>query len=89
MKKIFLVTHLYLGLAGAIFLLAISLSGAVIAFEPELNRFVHPQLATLYPTSAVVNCDKVRAQVEEQLPGWKVIRFYFPDHSNESTYLRP
>jgi uncharacterized iron-regulated membrane protein len=36
----------------------------------------------------VVNLDKVRSQVEEQLPGWRVIRFYFPDHPNEFTYLR-
>lgn len=88
MKKLFLIAHLYLGLAGSIFLLAISLSGAVIAFEPELNRFAYPQLTTLYPTGAAVNWDNVRAQVEAQSPGWKVIRFYFPDDPMESTYLR-
>lgn len=88
MKKIFLAAHLYLGLAAAFFLLAISLSGAVIAFEQELNRLAHPHLTTVHPTGATVNWDNVRAQVEEQLPEWKVIRFYFPDHPDESTYLR-
>ncbi len=88
MKKLFLVAHLYLGLIGALFLLIISLSGAVIAFEPELNRLAYPQLTTVHPTGDVVNWDRVRGQVEEQLPGWKVIRFYFPDRTNESTYLR-
>ncbi len=88
MKKLFLLAHLYLGLAEALFLLAISLSGAAIAFEPELNRLAHPQLTTVHPTGTVVNWDNVRSKVEEQLPGWKVIRFYFPDDPNESTYLR-
>ncbi len=88
MKKFFLLVHLYLGLAAAFFLLVISLSGAVIAFEPELNRLVHPQLATVQPRASAVNWDTVRSEVELQLPGWRVIRFYFPDHPNDSTYLR-
>lgn len=88
MKKIFLIAHLYLGLAGALFLFVISLSGAVIAFEPELNRLAHPQLTTVHPTRDAVNWDRVRSQVEEQVPEWKVIRFYFPDRPNEATYLR-
>jgi len=88
MKKLLLNLHLYVGLAAALFLICISLSGAVIAFEPELNHAFHPQLTDVTPTGAQLNWDDFRARVEEQTPGWKLIRFYFPDEPDRSTYVR-
>ncbi len=37
MKRVILNIHLYAGMIAALFLIAISLSGAIIAFENELN----------------------------------------------------
>jgi uncharacterized iron-regulated membrane protein len=88
MKKLLLNLHLYLGLAAAFFLVCISLSGAVIAFEPELNHMFHPDLTNVVPTTHPLNWDEVRARVEQQTPGWKLIRFYFPDQPDRSTYVR-
>ncbi len=88
MKRLLLLMHLYLGLTSALFLIAISLSGAVIAFEPELNRLAHPNLTTVEPAGGPVDWDRTRALVERQAPGWKVIRFYFPARPGDSTYLR-
>lgn len=88
MKRLLLLTHLYLGLIAALFLIGISLSGAVIAFEPELNHFFHPHLTTIEPVAGPVDWDRTRALVESHAPGWKVIRFYFPATPSESTYLR-
>ena len=88
MKRLLLLTHLYLGLFSALFLIAISLSGAVIAFEPELNQLVHPQLTTVDPVTGPIDWDQTRALVEREAPGWKVIRFYFPARPQDSTYLR-
>ena len=88
MKKLLFNVHLYAGLIAAFFLLCISLSGAVIAFEPELNRAFHPELTNVIPTGAPMNWDDFRAGVEKQSPGWKLVRFYFPDRPNLSTYVR-
>ena len=88
MKKTLLTLHLYIGLAAAFFLVCVSLSGAVIAFEPELNRAFHPQLTNVVPSGLALNWDQVRAHVEAQAPGWKVIRFYFPEEPGQSTYVR-
>jgi uncharacterized iron-regulated membrane protein len=88
MKKLLLNLHLYVGLVAAFFLLSLSISGAVIAFEGELNRAFHPELTKVEPLGAPLNWDTFRTQVEQQSPGWKLIRFYFPDQPDRSTYVR-
>jgi len=88
MKKLLLNIHLYVGLAASLFLVCISLSGAVIAFEPELNHLFHPDLTNVDPNRAQLNWDEFRSKVEEQSPGWKLIRFYFPEQPDRSTYVR-
>ena len=88
MKKLLVTLHLYVGLTAAFFLICISLSGAIIAFEPELNRAFHPELTNVTPVGQPLNWDVFRARVEQQSPGWKLIRFYFPDQPNWSTYVR-
>lgn len=88
MKNLLLTLHLYVGLAAAVFLICISLSGAILAFEPELNHVFHPRLTDVTPTGPPLNWDVFRARVEQQSPGWKLIRFYFPDQPDRSTYVR-
>jgi len=88
MKKLLLQLHLYTGLIAAFFLFCISLSGAVIAFESELNQAFHPELTDVRPQGTALNWDVFRAHVEQQSPGWKLIRIYFPDRPDHSTYVR-
>ncbi|HEV2484729.1 MAG TPA: PepSY-associated TM helix domain-containing protein [Terracidiphilus sp.] len=88
MKKLIINLHLYVGLVAALFLVMLSVSGAIIAFEDELNRAFHPELTNVKPMSQPLNWDVFRARVEMQSPGWKVIRFYFPDRPDRSTYIR-
>lgn len=88
MRKLLFNLHLCAGMAASFFLLCISLSGAAIAFEPELNRAFYPHLTRVTPLPQPVNWDQVRGRVEAQSPGWKLIRFYFPDRPDESLYVR-
>ena len=88
MKQFLLNVHLFVGLCAAVFLILISLSGTIIAFEPELNRILHPSLTKVQITGPVMNWDFVKASVEQQAPGWKLNRFYFPDKPEWSTYAR-
>ncbi|WP_263366285.1 PepSY-associated TM helix domain-containing protein [Edaphobacter bradus] len=88
MKKLVLNLHLCVGVIAALFLISLSITGAIIAFENELNRAVHPQLTNVRPEGQPLDWDSVRARVEQQAPGWKLIRFYFPDRSDRSTYVR-
>jgi uncharacterized iron-regulated membrane protein len=43
-QSVLLKIHLYLGLAAAIFLLILGLTGSIIAFELEIERWAHPSL---------------------------------------------
>jgi uncharacterized iron-regulated membrane protein len=88
MRKALLYIHLYAGLIAAFFLICISVSGAVIAFEPELNRAFHPDLTNVTPTGPPLNWDLFRADVDAQSTGWKLIRFYFPEQPDQSVYVR-
>ena len=88
MKKLLIYIHLYAGLIAALFLICISISGAIIAFEPELNHVFHPNLTDVMPVGQPLNWDVFKARVEEQSPGWKLIRFYFSDTPDRSTYVR-
>lgn len=88
MKKFLLTTHLVVGLCAALVLIVLSLSGALIAFEPELNRAMHPELTRVAVTGPPMNLDVMKKVVEQQTPGWKVVRFYLPDQAGLATYLR-
>ncbi len=88
MKKFFFTLHLFVGLCSAVVLVVLSLSGTIIAFEPELNRLMHPRLTNVQVTGPVMNWDLVKQRVEQQAPGWKLSRFYFPDRPDLSTYVR-
>src|SRR5215469_7334711 len=88
MKKIVLNIHLYVGVFAAFFLISLSVSGAIIAFENELNRAFHPQLTNVKPDGLPLDWDTVRNRVEQQMPGWRLIRFYFPERPDRSVYVR-
>jgi uncharacterized iron-regulated membrane protein len=43
-RAILLRIHLYLGLAAAVFLLILGLTGSVMAFENDVDHWLHPGL---------------------------------------------
>ncbi len=88
MKKLLTNLHLYVGLIAALFLIVLSVSGAIIAFEDELNQAFHPELTKIEPKAQPLNWDVFRARIEAQSPGWKLLHFYFPDRPDRSTYVR-
>jgi uncharacterized iron-regulated membrane protein len=88
MRRTLLQIHLYIGLAACLFLAVLSLTGAVITFENELNQAVNPWLLTVQPEASALPWETVRHRVEEQEPAWRVQRIYMPANSGDSTYVR-
>lgn len=88
MRDLLLKLHLYIGLLASIFLVLLGVSGAVIAFEDDLNRALNPEMLKVQPSGDRLSWDAVRARVEQQEAGWKVVRYYFPQHANDSLYIR-
>lgn len=88
MRRTLLKIHLYLGLAACVFLAILSLTGAVITFENELNQAVNPWLLKVEPEASPLPWETVRKSVEQQAPAWRVQRIYMPADPADSTYVR-
>jgi uncharacterized iron-regulated membrane protein len=54
-RRLLLAIHLYVGLAAALFLFVAALSGSVLAFEPDYDRWLHPGLWRASSAGAPVN----------------------------------
>jgi uncharacterized iron-regulated membrane protein len=88
MKKVLLQVHFYLGLCACLFLIVLSLTGAVLVFENELNRAINPNLLKVAPREHQLPWETVRRRVEQQEPQWRVQRMYMPVNDSDSTYVR-
>ena len=88
MRRTLLKLHLWIGLGSAAFLAILSLTGAVMAFENELNQVVNPWLLKVSPQPPALAWEVVRQRVEEQVPEWRVQRIYMPADPADSTYVR-
>lgn len=88
MRDLLLKVHLYIGLVAAVFLVLLGVSGAVIAFEDDLNRAMNSEMLKVQPAGQPMSWDALRSRVEQQEPGWKVVRYYFPQQPDQSLYIR-
>src|SRR5205809_6277935 len=48
-RAVLLKVHLYMGLVGAIFLVILGLTGSVMAFENDIDHWLHPALFYVMP----------------------------------------
>ena len=88
MRRTLLKFHLWTGIAACAFLCVLSLTGAIIAFENELNRVVNPQLLKVQPYGRALPWEVVRRKVEDSMRAWRVQRIYMPASAQDSTYVR-
>src|SRR5580693_10071101 len=58
--------HLYLGLAAAIFLVILGLTGSIMAFEGDIDHWLHPGLWYVKAGARVLPEGEVLAKVEQQ-----------------------
>lgn len=80
MRKLLLLLHLVAGLVSAVFLIALGLSGALLAFEPEIDhvlnrRLTHVQPAAWHPLPLL----ELTARIERAHPEHKVSGLALPD----------
>lgn len=70
-KAVFQV-HLWMGIALGIYILAISLTGSVLVFRPELNQALKPKPRTVAVTGKRLSRDELRQAALRAWPGYKV-----------------
>jgi len=88
MKRAFLLAHRLIGLCAGLFLIALGLTGAVIAFENDWNRMLNPEILRVASRGQPLSWETIRRGVEAQEPEWRVQRIYMPAAESDSTYVR-
>lgn len=71
-RAVLLKTHLYLGLTAAVFLIVLSLTGAVMAFEHDIDHWLHPHLWFVSPGRRVLPERELIHAAERRFPPARV-----------------
>lgn len=72
LRRVMLTIHLWAGLAAALFLFALGLSGSLVAFENEIDRALNPQLTWIKPGPATLPIAQMVTSLQTASPGYRV-----------------
>lgn len=86
MRKVILNIHLVLALSAGAFMVLLGITGAVLAFEPELDRLLHRQTASVIPGGRVRSLAEIGAAVSQKYPSEPIVA-YLPSKSPEMPAL--
>ncbi|AWO00658.1 PepSY domain-containing protein [Chitinophaga alhagiae] len=86
-KKIIRQLHLWLGLVSGLVVLVVTLSGAVLVFEKELEPLTSPSLYYVQPGAQRLPIDSLKKQAERFNPAMKLVRVEMEPHAANRTML--
>jgi uncharacterized iron-regulated membrane protein len=69
MRKALFNAHLYAGLIAGVFVIIFGLTGAVMAFEPEIDHLLHWKVAYVTPRGGALSLAEISATVAKNYPG--------------------
>lgn len=84
MRQVLLRVHRYVALSIALFLIVIGLTGSIIVFFPELDRWINPDLLVVAPKGTRLDPLELRARLQEEDPRAHVYYVHFPSDGDES-----
>src|SRR5579859_7397562 len=76
LRKIILNIHLYAGLAAAVFLSILGVTGSIMAFEDQIDGWLNPQ-PVIHPLPERLSLHALQTRLEDAHPGYKVAGFGF------------
>jgi len=88
MRKFLLTVHLWAGLTAALFLLLLGVSGALVAFEGEIDRALNARLSYVQPQGQPLTLEAIRAKLLAANPGAKIEQFGMPQRSEYSLFVQ-
>ncbi|MDR1383527.1 MAG: PepSY domain-containing protein [Planctomycetaceae bacterium] len=85
-RRVFYEIHLWLGVVSGIIVFLVCLSGALLVFREEINRFIDPgkHYVSVPANGQRMAMDELIAKVESQNPGMKVTSLTIPEKSNRT-----
>lgn len=88
LNRALLLAHRWLGLAAAAFLLVLAGTGAVLLYQPELERALQPALRHVIPGTQRVPLDSVVAAARRANPGGQVRSIALPEAADDAVRVR-
>jgi uncharacterized iron-regulated membrane protein len=64
--------HLWIGLAIGLYVVVLSVTGSVLVYRNELDRYLATPRATFDESARPMNADELRAAAERLYPGWTI-----------------
>ena len=80
-RKILLNLHLWAGLAAAVFLALLGITGSLIVFEDEIDSWLNPR-PHIQPGPQRISLNALTARLEAAHSGYEVARFTFPSRND-------
>ncbi|HEY9810220.1 MAG TPA: PepSY-associated TM helix domain-containing protein [Halomicronema sp.] len=77
-RKLALTLHLYLGLIVGILLVVIGLTGSLLVFKNDIERFLNPQLLQVIPQAEKIPLETILQLVEKAYPQNQAISILLP-----------
>ena len=87
MKKLLLNLHLWAGLIAALFLVILGVSGALVAFEGEIDRALNPGLSYVQPQAQTLTLEAIGKKLLAAYPGAKIEEFGLPQRADFSLFV--
>lgn len=84
LKRKLLSIHKWLGLLAGIFILVMSLTGAIIVFDDEIEGFLQRDVIEQPESSQPVSLDKAYSSIREIYPNWDLRFKVIPSKSNRA-----
>jgi len=75
MRRLILNIHLVIGLAVGLFVILLGITGSILAFEPELDRWVHRDISYVKPGGRVLSLVEIGDAISHKYPGESVVAF--------------
>jgi uncharacterized iron-regulated membrane protein len=82
MRKLLFNLHLYTAMIAGVFILILGVTGAIMAFEPELDHVLHNRLSYVTPQGHAMPLSMIGAAVTETFPGERIAGYLFPTAPN-------
>jgi uncharacterized iron-regulated membrane protein len=81
-RRVILTLHLWGGMAAAVFLFLLGITGSLMAFEDEIDRALNPKLTWIEPGTARLSLTELKTKLEAANPGYTLTAFGFPPRND-------
>lgn len=81
-RRVILTLHLWAGMAAAIFLFLLGITGSLMAFENEIDWAINPKLTWIQPGPVQLSLTELKTKLEAANPGYTLVAFALPQRND-------